>query len=260
MGVRAAALVLLLAYPITSLAAQDGAAITLSISQGGKEVGREELTLTRGRGRGAPGTTLTATARYPAVGTTKRLTAQLERTPEFAIAKFQLDVESPEGTTVILAAGSGARLIVRTVARGSESGRELPGGPDIVLLDEDVMSLYAADRRSGHAGGQAPDGDLPTHRQARVVHRAARRDGSGRAPAGRSHRRHRGHAEYGQRGTAPSPGAAGAEQGRHAGGVVPLPNSFSDSLEPRLCRNLKPMRRGRRIGPGHVPSPKGIVP
>jgi hypothetical protein len=144
MGVRAAALVFLLAYPTTSLVAQDGAPITLSISQGGKEVGREELTLTRGRGRGAPGTTLTATARYPAVGTNKRLTAQLERTPEFAIAKFQLDVESPEGTTVILAAGSGARLIVRTVARGSESGRELPGGPDIVLLDEDVMSLYAA--------------------------------------------------------------------------------------------------------------------
>ena len=44
---------------------------------------------------------------------------------------------------MILAAGSGARLIVRTVARGSESGRELPGGPDIVLLDEGVHSLFA---------------------------------------------------------------------------------------------------------------------
>ena len=44
--------------------------------------------------------------------------------------------------TVILAAGSGARLIVRTVAKGSESGRELPGGPDVVLLDDSVYSLY----------------------------------------------------------------------------------------------------------------------
>jgi hypothetical protein len=43
---------------------------------------------------------------------------------------------------VILAAGSGARLIVRTVAKGSESGRELPGGPDVVLLDDGVYSLY----------------------------------------------------------------------------------------------------------------------
>jgi hypothetical protein len=143
MGVRAAALVLLLASPITSLVAQDGSPITLSITQGGKEIGREELTLTTGRGRGASGSTLSATARYPAVSPTKRLTVLLERTPEFAIAKFQLDVESPEGTTVILAAGSGARLIVRTVARGSESGRELPGGPDMVLLDEEVVSLYA---------------------------------------------------------------------------------------------------------------------
>ncbi len=67
----------------------------------------------------------------------------LERGPDKALAKFQLDVEGPTGTTVILAAGSGARLIVRTVAKGSESGRELPGGPDVVLLDEQVYSLLA---------------------------------------------------------------------------------------------------------------------
>jgi len=28
------------------------------------------------------------------------------------------------------------------VAKGSESGRELPGGPDVVLLDDAVFSLY----------------------------------------------------------------------------------------------------------------------
>ena len=31
---------------------------------------------------------------------------------------------------------------MRTVAKGSESGRELPGGPDVVLLDDAVFSLY----------------------------------------------------------------------------------------------------------------------
>jgi hypothetical protein len=144
MGYRAAALVLLLAHQVTPVLAQAEAPITLIVSQGGKEIGREDFTLARGRGRGAPGTTLTVTARYPATSPTTRLTAQLERTAELAIAKFQLDVESPSGTTVILAAGSGARLIVRKVAQGSESGRELPGGPDVVLLDDEVLSLYSA--------------------------------------------------------------------------------------------------------------------
>jgi hypothetical protein len=145
MAVRAAALCLLLAHQASPALAQAAATppITLIVTEGGKEVGREEFTLTQGRGRGASGTTLTAMAKYPAAMPTTRLMAQLERTPESAIAKFQLDVESPSGTTVILAAGSGARLVVRTVAKGSESGRELPGGPDVVLLDDEVYSLYA---------------------------------------------------------------------------------------------------------------------
>ena len=144
MGLRAAALLLLLAHQTSPALAQADAPITLIVKQGGREIGREDFTLTKGRGRGAEGTTLSATARYPAAAPTTRLTAVLERTAEFAIAKFQLDVESPSGTTVILAAGSGARLIVRTVATGSESGRELPGGPDVVLLDDEVHSLYTA--------------------------------------------------------------------------------------------------------------------
>jgi hypothetical protein len=143
MAVRAAALCLLLAHQVSPALAQAAAPITLVVSEGGKEIGQEEFTLTAGRGRGASGTTLTATARYPATSPTTRLTALLERTPESAIAKFQLDVEGSGGTTVILAAGSGARLVVRTVAKGSESGRELPGGPDVVLLDDQVFSLYA---------------------------------------------------------------------------------------------------------------------
>ncbi|MGH7580768.1 MAG: hypothetical protein ACREM9_11390 [Gemmatimonadales bacterium] len=144
MGFRAAALLLVLAHLAGPAWAQADAPVTLIITQGGKEIGREDFTLTGGRGRGAAGTTLSATARYPATSPTTRLTAVLERTPEFAIAKFQLDVEGPGGPTVILAAGSGARLVVRTVGQGSESGRELPGGPDVVLLDDQVMSLYSA--------------------------------------------------------------------------------------------------------------------
>jgi hypothetical protein len=143
MAVRAAALCLLLAHQVSPALAQAAPPISLVVSEGDKEIGREEFTLTSGRGRGASGTTLTATAKYPATMPTTRLTALLERTPESAVAKFQLDVESSGGTTVILAAGTGARLVVRTVAKGSESGRELPGGPDVILLDEEVYSLFA---------------------------------------------------------------------------------------------------------------------
>ncbi len=134
---------LLVLMPITRSAAQEAAPIVLVVEEGGREIGREEFTLQTGRAGGA-GTSLTASARYPGTNPTTRLNAVLERTQESAIAKFQLEVESPEGTTVILAAGTGARLIVRTVAKGSETGREMPGGPDVVLLDDAVYSLYAA--------------------------------------------------------------------------------------------------------------------
>jgi hypothetical protein len=138
---RSAALLWMM-LPLLGAGAQEPLETKLVVSQSGKEIGREEFTLRPTRARGLPGSTIIAAARYPATGPTTRLAATLERTPDSALAKFQLDVESEGAVTVILAAGSGARLIVRTVAKGSESGRELPGGPDVVLLDDQVFSLY----------------------------------------------------------------------------------------------------------------------
>src|SRR5262249_32314042 len=139
---RTAALLLLI-WPVLSAAAQERLETKLVVTQGGQEIGREELPLRPPRARGLAGSTIISAARYPATGPTTRLAATLERTPDSALAKFQLDVESAGAVTVILAAGSGARLIVRTVAKGSESGRELPGGPDVVLLDDQIFSLYS---------------------------------------------------------------------------------------------------------------------
>ncbi|HEX3233283.1 MAG TPA: hypothetical protein VHR41_03755 [Gemmatimonadales bacterium] len=139
---RGAAPYLVLMLHVLPAAAQQPPETKLVIQQGGREIGREEFSLRQSRGRGLPGSTISATAKYPATAPTTQLAATLERTPEPALAKFQLDVESAGAVTVILAAGSGARLIVRTVAKGSESGRELPGGPDVVLLDDSVYSLY----------------------------------------------------------------------------------------------------------------------
>jgi hypothetical protein len=170
------ATVLLLLCPLGQAVAQE-AETKLVIQQGGREIGREEFTLTGGRGRGAPGSSLRANARYPANTPTLRLAATLERTAESALAKFQLDVEGPNGTTVILAAGSGARLIIRTVAKGSEAGRELPGGPDVVLLDDGVYSLYIAVADLATPSGKALTAVFPrTSRRANFV---ARREPGG---------------------------------------------------------------------------------
>jgi hypothetical protein len=133
---------LLMVLPLLPAAAQEPLETKLVVTQNGQEIGREEFTFRSTRGRGLPGTTIIAAARYPSTSPMTRLAATLERTPDSSLAKFQLDVESAGAVTVILAAGSGARLIVRTVAKGSESGRELPGGPDVVLLDDAVFSLY----------------------------------------------------------------------------------------------------------------------
>jgi hypothetical protein len=120
---------------------------------------------------------LSAVARYPAKNPTLRLAATLERTPESALAKFQLEVQGPNGNTVILAAGSGARLIIRTVAKGSEAGRELPGGPDVVLLDDGVFSLYIAVADLATPGGKALTAVFP--RTARRASFVARRESGG---------------------------------------------------------------------------------
>jgi len=138
---RSAALLVML-LPVLPAAVQEPLETKLVVRQSGREIGREEFTLRSTRARGLPGSTIIAAARYPSTAPTTRLATTLERTSDSALAKFQLDVESAGAVTVILAAGSGARLIVRTVARGSESGRELPGGPDVVLLDDAVFSLY----------------------------------------------------------------------------------------------------------------------
>ena len=172
------AAVLLLLLPAGQALGQESLETSLVVTQEGRETGREEFTLRPGRGRGAPGSTLVAVSRYPATNPLLKVAATLERTPEFALAKFQLDVDGPSGTTVILAAGSGARLIVRTVAKGSEAGRELPGGPDVVLLDESVYSLYTAVADLATPAGKSLTGVFPrTGRRASFV--ARRESGSG---------------------------------------------------------------------------------
>jgi hypothetical protein len=66
--------------------------------------------------------------------------------------------------------------VVRTVAKGSESGRELPGGPDVVLLDDEVFSLYATVADLATPGGKRLTAIFP--RTGRRAAFTARRDGA----------------------------------------------------------------------------------
>jgi hypothetical protein len=166
----------LLCFPTVGLLGQEPLETKLAIEKGGREIGREEFTL-----RGGPGSSLTAMARYPATNPTLKLSATLDRTAEGALSKFQLEVDGPTGTTIILAAGSGARLIIRTVAKGSEAGRELPGGPDVVLLDDQVFSLYCAVADLATPAGKPLTAVFPrTNRRAAFV--ARRESGGGGNP------------------------------------------------------------------------------
>lgn len=148
---------------------------TLVVRRNGTEIGREQVTLEQGR-RGLNGTTLKVASKYPAAAPVTQLGARLERTPDGQFALFQLDVERPDGPVTFLAAGAGARIVLKTIAKGSDAAKEMPGGPDIVLLDENAVGLFAAVAELAVPGGTRLTGFYP--RSGRRVTFSAAKSGS----------------------------------------------------------------------------------
>ncbi len=138
---RLAALLLVLA--VQPAFAQAGGRV-LVVSRGGAEIGREQFTLTDGRDRDAEGTTLVVSSAYPGESPVQNLDIKLQRDGAGQLVLFQMDLKSAAGTTHILAAGRGARLLLQTVAENEKAGRELPGGNNLVLLDSQALVLYQA--------------------------------------------------------------------------------------------------------------------
>lgn len=116
---------------------------TLSIRVADVEIAREQFTMIAGRRGGLPGSTLRGVASYPALRPKTRFTGILERTGPQTLAAFQVEVagEVPGRTVAEL---SRNRLTVRTAAAERESAQELPGGPDLVALDDSVYSFWLA--------------------------------------------------------------------------------------------------------------------
>lgn len=138
---RLAALLLVLA--VQPAFAQAGGRV-LVVSRGGAEIGREQFTLTDGRDRDAAGSTLVISSAYPGESPVQNLDVKLQRDAAGQLILFQMDVKGAAGTTHILAAGRGARLLLQTVAENEKAGRELPGGTNLVLLDRQALMLYQA--------------------------------------------------------------------------------------------------------------------
>lgn len=133
---------LLLAAP--SLVAAQSATGTYVVSRGGNEIGREEFTLEPGTRDNRSGSTLTVASTYPGAPRGGRVGTRLGRTADGQFVLFQLDIDGEQGETTVLAAGAGARVILRTVTKESQRGREVPGGENVILLDENVYALYMA--------------------------------------------------------------------------------------------------------------------
>ncbi|HJP56374.1 MAG TPA: hypothetical protein VJ847_05020 [Gemmatimonadales bacterium] len=148
---------------------------TLVVRRNGAEIGREQVTLEQGRRRGMSGTTLTVASRYPATAAASQLGARLERTPDGQLAVFQLDVEKPDPVT-FLAAGAGARIVLKTIAKGSDAAQEMPGGPDVVLLDDNAVALFTAVADLATPAGVRLTGFYP--RTGRRASFTARKDGT----------------------------------------------------------------------------------
>ena len=172
MRLQTAALLILLAAPLSAQQVSG----TYVVQRGGNEIGREEYALEAGRARDRSGSSLTVSSRYPGALPSGSVSTLLERTPDGQLSRFQLDVEGDEGTTTFLAAGAGARVILKTIAKGSEAGRELPGGENVVLIDENVYALFTAVADLATPAGARMVAIYPrTGRRAQFL---ARRDGN----------------------------------------------------------------------------------
>ena len=92
--------------------------------------------------RGAPGSTITAAATYPATAPTTRLAATLERTPDVGAGQVPARRREPDGHHGHPGGRLGRAADRAHGGQGLRIGPGAPGGPDVVLLDDEVYSLY----------------------------------------------------------------------------------------------------------------------
>ncbi|HXE57449.1 MAG TPA: hypothetical protein VNK43_05570 [Gemmatimonadales bacterium] len=168
----AAAVIAALVIP-PSLAAQAADDGVLIIQRDGHEIGREQFSIRRGRPGDPQGSTLEATSQYPWGSPTVRLRGSLERTAAGEMAGFRLEVEAAAGVSRVRAQGSRTRVAVQVAGPGTVTAREYPGGSNVVILHDSLVSLYAAAAELATPAGRQLTAVFP-HAERRVAFTARR--------------------------------------------------------------------------------------
>jgi hypothetical protein len=138
MRVLIAALVLGTPLPLRAQVLYDA---TYSVQQNGKDIGTEHVVLRSGQASGGvAGTRLELEGRFS--GSTEVMRGVITRTSTGAIEQLQLDSKGATGTESVRAVQKGGRFFITMSNQGARGGREVPGGPLVVMLDQQLQSLF----------------------------------------------------------------------------------------------------------------------
>jgi hypothetical protein len=137
MRVLIAALVLVTPLPLRAQVLYDA---TYSVQQNGKDIGTEHVVLRSGQASGGvTGTRLELEGHLS--GTSEVIRGVVMRTGTGAIEQLQLDSKGANGTESVRAVQKGSRIFITLSNQGARGGREIPGGPLVVMLDSQLQSL-----------------------------------------------------------------------------------------------------------------------
>lgn len=124
----------------SSLAAQVIFEATYSVQQRGKDIGTEHVVLRNSTSAGSTGVRLDFEGKFPA--TQETLRGSLVRGSDGTLDQLQLEVRRGSAIETIRAAQRGNRIFITVSSdQGSRGGKEIPGGPGVILLDEQLQSL-----------------------------------------------------------------------------------------------------------------------
>ncbi len=124
----------------SSLAAQVVFDATYSVQQHGKDIGTEHVVLRNSTSAGATGMRLDFEGKFPA--TQENLRGSLVRGSDGTLDQLQLEVRRGSAIETIRAAQRGNRIFITVSSdQGSRGGKEIPGGPGVILLDEQLQAL-----------------------------------------------------------------------------------------------------------------------
>ena len=137
-------LALMVAFPWAPVSAQVIDEGVFSIRRSGTEIGREEFTITSGRGPDGKtaGTTISAVARYPALAPTTTITTVLERSLSGRFTVFQLEYQAPGVAEQYLGAQDRGRITIHRFSAETREARQFPGGEAAYVMMDSVYALH----------------------------------------------------------------------------------------------------------------------